>query len=246
MVRRINGPTKKGIHRVAWDLRFPAGQAIAYDPSRRPTADRQPKGHLVVPGEYTVALSQHVNGVTTELAPPQPFQVDRMRTGALPGAETAEVVAFWQRLAGFQRKVTAATQVIAELDARLTLMKQAIARAQGDPAGLDAAWHDLRSRLFAAEEKLAGNRAQAEMGTAAPASVRSRLGKVLTGTTNSTYGPTRTHEATLSYAEADYTAVAAELADLQQQGFPALESALNEAGAPWTPGSALPHGTLDR
>ncbi len=240
VVRRLAGGTDKGIHRVAWDLRLPAVNAIAYDPAQRPEDTAQPTGHLVLPGEYTVALSQHVNGVTTELAAPQAFQVERLRGGALPGAAVEETVAFWQRVAAFQRKVTAAVQVIEELKARLQTLKLAMARARGIPAELDQQWHELRQTLFTVEASLGGNQAQIALGTAAPATIRSRLASVLRGTGNSTYGPTGTHRAQLGFAEAEYESVQAQLSELQMEGFPALEKALDEAGAPWSPGAALP------
>ena len=240
IVRRISGPTKKGIHRVAWDLRFPAVQAIAFDPSKRRTGERAYKGHLAAPGEYTVSLSQRVNGVTTELASAQTFQVERLRRGALPGAEPAEAVAFWQRLAGLQRNVTAATQIIAELKSRLDILQQAIARAPGNPDTLDDQWHQLRQSLFAAEQALSGNQAQVAHGTEIPASVSSRLSDALRGTTNSTYGPTQTHRDLLKWAENDFSAVRSQLRNLQTQALPALEAELAERGAPWTPGAVLP------
>ncbi|MEM1229119.1 MAG: glycosyl hydrolase [Pseudomonadota bacterium] len=240
VVRRLDGPTGRGIHRIAWDLRYPASAAVAVDPAERPKEDEQPKGHLAVPGEYSVALHQFVNGETRELAPAQTFAVQRLRQGALPGASPEEAAAFWKTLATLQRDVTAATQVIAGLHARLDLMQQAIARAQGSPAELDAQWHGLRQALFAAEAKLEGNKAQNTLGTAAPASVTERLGRLLTGTGNSTYGPTQTHRAVLGYAQEGFAEVRTALKALESEDIPALEAALAAAGAPWTPGSPLP------
>ena len=240
VVRRISGPTGKGIHRVAWDLRFPSGRAIDVDPAERPTEDDQPTGFLAAPGTYTVELSQRVNGVSTALADPQTFQVERLRSGALPGAEPAEAAAFWQELAAFQRRVSAADQVVVELQGRLELLKQAIDRARAAPGELDDQWQQLRTEVFEIEELLSGNQALAALGTAAPASIRQRLGRVLVGTSNSTYGPTKTHRDVLGYAQADYRGVVGRLTRLQKESFPALEAALQQAGAPWTPGAALP------
>ena len=240
VVRRLSGPTDKGIHRIAWDLRYPAMQAITQNVSGRSANGAEPTGHLVVPGEYSVTLLQRINGVTTPLAQPQTFTVQRLRKGALPGGEPAEVVAFWQRLADLQRHVSAATQVIEELKARLTHMHKAIARATGDLSNLDQQWHQIRASLFEIEMALRGNQAQLQMGTATPASIASRLGKVMIGTSYATYGPTGTHKETLGYAEADYKNLAARLRALQQKRFPSLEAALDAANAPWTPGSQLP------
>ena len=240
-VRRVSGPTSKGIHRVSWDLRWPAVDAIAYDPASRPTEDNAPEGFLVAPGEYSVELAQQVNGVIETLAPAQNFEVAPMRSAALPGAEPAAAAAFWKEVDGFQRNVSAATQLIAELQTRLELLKQAMDRTPDAPGTLDAQWQTQRTSVFELEQKLSGNQAQNELGTAAPASIRQRLGRVLVGTAYSTYGPTKTHQNVLSYAQADYAEVQSELSTLQREAFPAFERALQNTGAPWTPGSALPN-----
>ena len=240
-VRRVSGPSSKGIHRVSWDLRWPAVDAIAYDPASRPTEDNAPEGFLVAPGEYSVELAQRVNGVIETLAPAQSFEVTPMRRAALPGAEPAAAAAFWKEVDGFQRNVSAATQLIAELQARLELLKQAMDRTPDAPGTLDTQWQTLRTSVFELEQKLSGNQAQNELGTAAPASIRQRLGRVLVGTAYSTYGPTKTHQNVLSYAQADYAEVQSELSRLQTEAFPTFERALQNAGAPWTPGSALPN-----
>ena len=240
-VRRVSGPTSKGIHRVSWDLRWPAVDAIAHDPARRPTEDNAPEGFLVAPGEYSVELAQRVNGVIKTLAPAQNFEVVPMRTAALPGAEPEAAAAFWKELDGFQRNLSAATQLITELQARLELLKQAMDRTQDAPGTLDAQWQTLRTAVFELEQKLGGNQAQNELGTAAPASIRQRLGRVLVGTAYSTYGPTKTHQNLLNYAQTDYAEVQSELSMLQSEAFPAFERNLQNAGAPWTPGSALPN-----
>ena len=89
VVRRIPGPTKKGFHRVAWDLRFPAITPVSLDAKIDP--DNEPQGFLAAPGTYTVSLSQRVRGETVELAAPQEFIVERLRDGALPGSNTDDV-----------------------------------------------------------------------------------------------------------------------------------------------------------
>ena len=83
---------------MSWDLRWPAVDAIAYDPASRPTEDNAPEGFLVAPGEYSVELAQRVNGVIKTLAPAQNFEVAPMRSAALPGAEPAAAAAFWKEV----------------------------------------------------------------------------------------------------------------------------------------------------
>ena len=79
-----------------------------------------------------------------------------------------------------------------------------------------------------------------EVGQDTPANVRSRLGKVLVGVGNSTYGPTTTHRETLGYAEEAYDELLERINTLQQTTIPAFETSLIEAGGPWTPGGVVP------
>lgn len=237
VVRRISGPVKKGFHRVAWDLRFPAMDAIGSG-AGYPNDDVQ--GFLAAPGTYTVSLSKRMRGETTELVGPQEFQVERLRKGALDGAEPTEIVAFWDRLAKLQRGVTAAQQATNHLEKKVADLKVALGRTRSAPEGLDDQWHALQTELMDIKEILSGNQAMASVGQDPQATLEIRLGKVLIGTAFSTYGPTPTHIQTLEYAETDFSTVRSRLNTLQQATIPAFSSALIEAGAPWTPGDPVP------
>jgi len=238
VVRRISGTTKKGFHRVAWDLRFPAVQPVSLDTQLDP--DRQPRGFLAAPGTYTVSLSKRVRGVTTVLAEPQEFVVERLRDGALPAADTDEVVAFWERASQLQRGVTASTSTVAALNKKVTGLKRALARTRSAPEGLDAQWQSIRTELFEIEEILTGNQSMNEVGQELPPTVVGRLGKVLVGIGNSTYGPTTTHRQVLGYAEEDFVDVRDRINILQDSIIPEFETAIIEADGPWVPGGTIP------
>ena len=237
VVRRLKGPTEKGFHRVAWDLRFPAMEAVGTGPGY-PNEDVQ--GFLATPGTYTVSLSKVVRGETTELVPPQTFEVERLREGALPGADMESVVAFWERLASLQRSTTAADEATEHLQKKVDDLKIALGRARAAPAALDDQWRAIRTELNAITSELSGNQAMAVVGQEPPANVLSRIDKVLVGTGFSTYGPTETHRQTLEYAEADFEALRQRINTLTESTIPAFETALIDAGAPWTPGGIIP------
>jgi photosystem II stability/assembly factor-like uncharacterized protein len=237
VVRRLKGPSKKGFHRAAWDLRFPAMDAVGAGPDY-PNEELQ--GFLAAPGAYTVSLSKTVRGKTTELVSPQVFQVERMRKGVLPGAEPEQVVAFWERLSTLQRGVTAANQATDHLEQQIKDLQIALGRTRAAPDGLDSEWRAIRTELQDIVELLSGNQAMAEIGQDPPATVETRLGRLLVGTNYSTYGPTPTHRQSLEYAEADFKAIRQRINTLQQTTIPAFQETLIEAGAPWTPGGAIP------
>ena len=240
VVRRLPGGTKKGFHRVAWDLRRPPTQAIG---SRAPFEEEDgegPRGVLAAPGSYTVSLARQVDGKTTELAGPVPFEVVRLRPGVLPGSDPRDTAAFLLRLAEVSRAASAATEATAQALKRVEALAQALARSRSLPDGLDADLHAVRQELHAIDEALVGNRARATVEDDGPHTVTRRLRTVSVGTGWSTYGPTPTHRASLEIAEQELASVRERLNRVLAERLPGLERRLDEAGAPWTPGRPVP------
>ncbi|MDT8449432.1 MAG: hypothetical protein RQ847_04590, partial [Wenzhouxiangellaceae bacterium] len=235
VVRRLQGPRGEGLHRVAWDLRLPAPNAIGDT-----GGFGEPTGFMVAPGAYTVELTSRVDGQATTLAGPREFEVVRMREGALEGAEPAVTAAFWKRLGDMQRKVSAATQLIAEARTRLDGLGEALARSTAPAGELDAELYAISQRLHEIAEQLQGKPSLEEFNQPQGPTIARRMFVAMIGTGRSTYGPTPTHEMSLDIAEREFTDVRAELNRLVEQRIPALEKALHDAGAPWTPGAPVP------
>ncbi|MFS2318857.1 VPS10 domain-containing protein [Maricaulis sp. D1M11] len=227
-VRRIPGATGSGFHRVSWDLRRPLGSAIT-----RAGGEEIPSGVMVAPGTYTATLYQRVRGETTQLAAPVEFDVVPLRSGALEGGTPAEVAAFWDRLNDFQADVSAANAMLSDMDDRLDIMRTALVRAPAAPGELDAQWQALRDEVYAIEEALNGNQSHGGFYGARPDTISSRLSMVGLGVGNSTYGPTPSHLEQFGYAQDEFAEIRTRLNALYETDFPALERALDEAGAPW-------------
>jgi len=240
VVRRFEGSAEKGFHRVAWDLRLPPPQAIG-SPSRPGDEDGQePRGVLAAPGDYTVSLAKRLDGRTTELAGPVRFEVARLRKGALPGADPKETAAFLARVAEASRATTGATQAVSQALKRVEALETALERSRSGPGGLDSELSAIRQELYSIEEALVGSRARATIEDDGPDTITRRLRVAQMGTTWSTYGPTPTHRRSLEVAEAEFAKVRERLNAVLEQGLPALEKRLGEAGAPWTPGRPVP------
>ncbi len=237
VVRRINGPAGKGFHRVAWDLRFPATDAVGGGGG---PFGGQPQGHLAVPGDYTVEMAKQIDGQTTQLSGPRPFTVERMRTGALAGAEPEETVAFWKQIADLQRATSAANQVIASSREKLGNLKTALERSNAEPGSMGREIYQLEQDLYAIEEVLGGNQSKNQVGEKGPHTIGTRMFVATIGTGLSTYGPTPTHRRSLEIAEQEFADIRQRLKSLSEQRIPALEQRLRDAGAPWTPGSPIP------
>ena len=240
VVRRIEGKTGKGFHRVAWDLRLPATQAIGAPPRFAGEDDREPRGVLAAPGSYTVSLAKQVDGQTTELAGPVRFEVVRMREGALPGADPQETAAFLARVAEVSRSTSAATQAVSQALKRVETLGTALDRSRSAPDGLDAELHAIRQELHALDEALVGNRARATIEDDNVATITRRVQVAQIGTAWSTYGPTPTHRRSLEIAEKEFAGVRERLNAVLDERLPAFEKKLEQAGAPWTAGRPVP------
>jgi hypothetical protein len=236
VVRRIKGVNKNGFHRIAWDLRYPATNAILNEED----INRNYRGALVAPGNYAVTLSKQVDGITTILSEPLSFEVVKMLQGALTGADPLEVAAFWKETERLNRSVSAASKIIAESLKRIELMQNALIRTPAAPGILDSELYDLKQELYVLDEKLNGNRSKREIGEKYKPTIAYRLNQVSYGTSNSTYGPTETQKRNLEIAGTQFLDLRNSLDIIMNEKIPGIEKALIDAGAPWIDGQPIP------
>ncbi len=235
VVRRLIAPATKGFHRVAWDLRRPATDAISSPPGKDSTFT----GALAPPGRYTVTLAERIDGVETTLAGPVTLEVERLRQGALPGASPEAAAAFLAEVEEMNGRVSAAQQALDRAIERVELLAHVLARSIAAPE-LEQERSRIRQELWRLDERLRGNRSRGEVAVASPPTIGGRLGVAQFGTQFSTYGPTPTHRRALAIAASELAAWKSEFARLAEQELPALEQRLDAADVPWTPGRALP------
>jgi len=126
VVRRMTGPSSAGLHRVAWDLRYPAPDPAQLTPPQGSLFSSAPMGPLVVPGTYTVTLAKRVNGVVTPLGPPQGFTVKALENSPELATDRAGVLAFQRETAELSRAVSGAGAASRELRNRLAHLKVAV------------------------------------------------------------------------------------------------------------------------
>ncbi len=236
LIRRVPGPVKAGVHRVAWDLRYPALDAIGTPPSYFAP---EPLGPLAAPGRYEATLEARVDGQWRRLAGPVAVYVERMRTGALPGAPVEEIVAFGQRIAAMNRGLSAAALLLPAVDQRLADLAKALARSQGG-AQLDSRYEAVRQQWADLSTAIRGNPSKGIVNEPAPPTLYDRYFHAYFGVVYSTYGPTPAHRHSLEIAESEWKQLGAQLRTFQLQTLPALEAEVIAAGAPWAPGQALP------
>ena len=234
VVRRVPGPRRAGLHRVAWNLRY------ASTAPPRP-GDAEGDGPMVAPGVFSVRPVVVRAGEHEEQAPPRSFRVASLGTATLPAADRDALLAFQREVAALQRAALAVERAARETGERLGLLRRAVRAGPG----LEAASYEPRiaaveARLFDLRRVLSRDRTALDRAEFAPPSVVDRIGRVARTGFTATSAPTTTHRASLAVASDQLASVSEALRALVEEELAALERELEAAGVPWTPGRPIP------
>ena len=235
VVQRVTGPRSKGIHRVAWDLRYPSSRPVDANPGPSAPWDSPRIGPLALPGTYTVTLSQQVGGAVTQLAGPQTFEVVDLGGGTLPIDDPVEALEFQRQAADLQRAVLGAVEVSGEVKGRIKHLRLAIIDTpEADPAQL-AELAAIESEINDLLVILRGDRSKARRNEPVDPSLVGRINRVVEGQLSTTQPPTNSSRAGYEWASEAFSATLEDLRAVDAR-LGTLEDALESAGAPWTPG----------
>lgn len=235
VVRRMTGPSRKGMHRVAWDFRYNSQNGVRLGRSNRGWYGR---GFLAMPGVYTVSLAKEVDGVITPLTEPMPFEVNRLYEGALPHQEEAQIIAFREEMEDFLSEASATNFMMSQSMDKVAAMKTALVRTEGDITDLSRRLHVLQQELYEIDEQMNGNRSKQTIGERTRPTVSSRMSVAYRGM-SSTYGPTENHRRSFELAKKEMKELQGKLKSANDK-MEALSSDLQAAGAPWIEGQSMP------
>ena len=234
VVRRLTGPTSKGMHRVAWDLRHPSSSPISLGGGGRRFGG-PPSGHLAKPGKYTVSLAKWHDGKVEEIPGSQTFEVKAMTQNSIATDRDA-LAQFQAEVARVGRVIQGAQRWAGEAETRLKHIEKAILNTPNADAKLAEKVFELTNRLEDINIAFGGDSTISRRQEPTPPSISSRLGLIYYGSRRSTSKPTQTQRDSLAIAVADFDKAMADLKKLIQEDLVQLEEQLEKAGAPWTPG----------
>ena len=235
VVRRLTGPTGKGIHRLTWDLRFPPSDPVNLQPRQANAFSGDPMGPMILPGTYSASLAKWENNELTELSGPIAFETISTGTATLPAADKAAALAFQQEADRLMRAVGGAASALGEIQTRINhLRKAAMDTPDGDPAWL-AKMETLEGQLDDLQIELSGDSTVAQRSEPTSPSIRSRVGRALGYSLTTTSAPTATQKRQVEIAAEAFAPVLTGLKVLVTD-LETLETEMETAGAPWTPG----------
>ncbi|MGH7866055.1 MAG: glycosyl hydrolase, partial [Candidatus Dormibacteraceae bacterium] len=237
-IRQIPATNAPGFHRVSWDLRYPALTLRLHplSPEEEIFAGGN-HGPLVMPGTYTVSLSQQVDGVTRQVAGPQSFEVYSLGGRAMSPVDHAALAHFQLQLARLNGAVNGAIETSRDLDTRLGIIRRALEQAPGEYAGLVAQADTIQKRNSTILRKLTGDSVLSDHGEPVTESIAERVGTIMEDERMSSSLPSSTDRQSYELASQQFTQVLAQLRALMEGDLSNLQKAMQAAGAPWTPGT---------
>ena len=237
-IRVVSGPIEKGLQRVAWDLRAPAHQL----PPNRPRGEIEELfgdplvGPYLVPGKYSVTLSQRVAGVVSQLAEPVEFNVVLDVQAGHSQADQAARWQFQEKLQALRRDISGALELANSTNVRLDAIKRALDATPAAPRALHDQARALQRRLSAILVELQGDRSLGARGGPVPVAISERANTISSELNRTLARPTTTHDQQFQIASELFVAERAKLKALVESDLPSIERELERLGAPYTPG----------
>jgi len=231
-VRTLEGPATAGFHRVVWDMRMPP-------PYRRPGESNEdffpaPRGPLVLPGNYSVDLSVRADAKTAPVSGRKTFVVRADADAALSKADRESLHQALSRLRPLQNATWGIVQSTDQAWSDLEKVLPAIEDTPGATAALMDRYRATRDRLETIRRAVGGDPKLASLNP--PPAIDDRVNRVADDLRLASSAPTKTALDQMAIAEKLLAEQIAAFGEWRAKDLAALDRALDEAGAPWTPG----------
>lgn len=234
-IRWIPAASNPGVHRINWDLRLPAPDAIDLSqPDFIPPWAEDPQGPLAVPGTYAAQLHMVNNGVVTPQGAAESFEVK-----ALP--DTSEPIdynrysEFTLTTLNMARKMSGAGARLGQISNSINHIEVALQQASALQPDWFARLSKLKKATGGLSAKLYGDPARAGKNESQAPTAASRIWGVISGHWNTTQLPTATQQKAIALAGTELESVITQLSALESE-LQVLEAEMIQGGAPFTPG----------
>lgn len=242
IIRKLKTNIGSGVKRIVWDGRYPSVSPVNL---RRPASENPfsnvDAGTFAMPGTYTVSLSQSINGETTELVAPVSFKLKTLGGVTLPAENRDDLVEFQRSAQELQRAVSGASNMLSEINNRLSHVRQAIYATPTPTPALVANLQEIDNKIYDIRKAMFGDRLASTLDQGSKMSISGRIGWLGYEMWNSTSAPTQTQRDALKIAKEGFQPQLQAIKTVQND-LKGLEDKLEEAGAPYTPGRSVEYG----
>jgi photosystem II stability/assembly factor-like uncharacterized protein len=234
VVRRLDGPEEKGLHRISWNLRFPDPTLVDMGP--KDPWYVEPVGPLVIPGTFTATLYKRNGGELTALGT-QSFKVKRLEHSPEHSNSPEQVLAFQMETVQLSQSVASAEKILEDFSNRVAYLEVSLTRTTADVEPLQQRIAVIESDLDEVKVKLLGDKSKTSRNEAAAWSVSQRVMRLFWHW-KSQFDVPGTYRSSLDIARQEYASVRADLKAIGA-ALDALESDADAIGVPWTPGRKI-------
>ncbi len=234
-IRTIKKSITAGVQRVVWDFRTsPVGPISLKSGSEYVPWNSPEVGYMVPPGDYRVAMYRY-DGALTQMGTTQDLTCSPLNITTLPAADLEALDAFNKKVAALSRAISAADAHRSRLAEGLPFLEQAVLSVPVLEESWLAELSTIKKQLREVNEELNGDRLLVMDEGQARMSLKGKTDLIISSLWSTTSGSTGTFERAYLEAHESFGEV---LAALQQADARVgnLESELEEAGAPYTPG----------
>jgi hypothetical protein len=237
VIIKLKQKAKKGVNRIIWDFKYPAKTPVQLqDPEFDNPFSEPDTGPLALPGTYMVSLSKFENGSITQLMPPVAFKTMALSNTTLPAEDKEALFRFQEEVAEFQRVVTGTVKILDELDTKLKYYYKVVNIMTRVPEELMENILILDLKLNDLKREINGDMSLSGRDFPIPPSILSRVNTIVYGLWSSTSAPTRTQFGSLEVARNEFEEVYIDIKKIYEKEIVEIESILEKAQAPWTPG----------
>lgn len=236
VVQRISGPTGKGFHRVAWNMRYPAPDPVNLKPNTNLAPwESAPKGPMALPGTYSVSLAKRVEGQLTELGSSQTFVLKPLFEGGLVTDDRQALLDFQMQTDNLYRAVTGANQARDEIQNRIDHLLKAVDDTPSASEKQAQSLRALNTRIQDLNVELNGDNTIASRAEKVPMSISDRIATIVYSHWDSQSDVPGNLRDSYAIAETQFRGTLQDLKSIAAD-LATLEAELQAEGAPWTPG----------
>jgi hypothetical protein len=192
-----------------------------------------------MPGKYKVSLTLTSQGETKHLAGPVEFNAMILNNTTLPANDRNAMVEFHKKVAEITRVMQGTENYAESLNKRVASILQALNSTPKASPDIMAKAREVQVQLdeiLNIKFNRNSNKPSEEENPPAPVTLNSRLGKLSWISWSSTSDPSQTQKDAYTILEAEFPPVYDQIKRIGEIEIPQLEKALENLGAPITPG----------
>jgi len=232
---RLEGANQEGLHRVAWNLRYPSMQPPNPNAKKDDPYKNQTTGHLALPGDYVVSMFIDRHGEVEQVGEPRSFKVKQLGQTTLPAEDQNALLAFRKDAAKLYAAVSAIQKIKEDQVQQIGNMKRIAFDTPEIPKSVMETLLGLEKDHLELTRTLSGDTTVAKHNEATLPGLVSRVSFMSYASSGSLSAPTQTQLETFNLIKGQYNDVVTKLKAIQNS-IEELNKVLESKGAPWTPG----------